>query len=436
MILKKIFKSSSISSISTSLNDPLTPIITLINQQSQRIYYQSEIFLLNDQQIWESFHGILKGDSIQLINNKQSLFINLSSSKILITTKSIEFSNSKRIYLLSTDYLKEWISAINLSIFENIRLMECYTASLISLKGQLLPDLHLVLSPNRFEYIEECSLKIDNQKDWINCWILINPNKGKSKGSIEFYKNKKFNKKNLILKVDEIFNCFNCFSHIDLIETSSLIKMIGNFKIYQSSPQSSPNPNRHSRSISISSISSKNSINSLPSESIITSIHILPKPHASVKNSETLIRLLIPIYDSFKIYGRPLKFNANKSDPKSLLFGLPSLPKTCLLSMELSLEIIVNNWDLLKKNFDNQLIYELFENKILELYKDDQIYSGFYPESWNVELDYSNDDYNDPETPESSISLNSLRNLNNNNNKDNKIDDLNDININELKIVE
>lgn len=74
-------------------------------------------------------------------------------------------------------------------------------------------------------------------------------------------------------------------------------------------------------------------------------VYIIPESHASVKPCEISLRLLIPILNSYKLYGRPAKFISSRTDKNSLLFGLPQLPNTYYLNEKSSLDLINLNID-------------------------------------------------------------------------------------------
>lgn len=48
----------------------------------------------------------------------------------------------------------------------------------------------------------------------------------------------------------------------------------------------------------------------------------------------SLVRFIIPFYDSLNLYGRPKRFNVDHMDPESLLFALPKLPAIDYLTPE------------------------------------------------------------------------------------------------------
>lgn len=64
-----------------------------------------------------------------------------------------------------------------------------------------------------------------------------------------------------------------------------------------------------------------------------TQVYIIPEMHPGVASFETLIRTLIPLLDSFELYGRPKRLRSDRHDPQSLLFGLPVLPKLKYLDL-------------------------------------------------------------------------------------------------------
>ncbi|KAL6452411.1 hypothetical protein SBY92_001669 [Candida maltosa Xu316] len=65
---------------------------------------------------------------------------------------------------------------------------------------------------------------------------------------------------------------------------------------------------------------------------LTNSVYIMPISHPGVPAIETMVRNFIPIIDAFKLYGRPKRLISDKLDQRSLLFGLPSLPRYQYLS--------------------------------------------------------------------------------------------------------
>lgn len=119
-------------------------------------------------------------------------------------------------------------------------------------------------------------------------------------------------------------------------------------------------------------------------------MYVMPIPHPGVSTIETMIRNLIYIFDAFKLYGRPRHLISDKLDPKSLLFGLPSLPRYQYLSNEESFKIVESclknhnsnhgiNWKIV---FDTSL-----ERRMKNGYKGEgdigRLYSGLDYNSFN-----------------------------------------------------
>jgi hypothetical protein len=119
------------------------------------------------------------------------------------------------------------------------------------------------------------------------------------------------------------------------------------------------------------------------------SLYIIPRRHHSVKSFETLIRFLIPIYDAFQLYGRPVKLAAERSNRDSLLFGLPSLPRSRILTPAIANDVVVAHWrdiSLLedhadpasaRSSVDRFDFAKLFNETVERLYGEDPAHRGF-----------------------------------------------------------
>lgn len=407
------------------ISKELVPIVTLLDCQASRVYHQGDVFINvehNDIPIekqdlsFAPVKAIIKGNLLIAYKDNSdfrpvSIDLLEATFKLQSEEKSFIITSSDKlayhIRFIETASLQQWVAAIKLSNYEYIRLNEAYTASLLSAKGSTLSDLHVVLAETRYNVEEWCSIKFGKKGKWINCYSVVTPfeksRKGYKNGSISFYTSSKTSKKNLILTVSNIENCYAVFPHVDLIEESSLLKVHGDATVYNLGSNNCDVPNRsrsaslvsstvqghsrsnsvksHSRAASISSSSSSKSLKGLNIPD--TSLYILPKPHNGVKSFETLIRYLIPVYDSFQLYGRPKKLNANKTDPESLLFGLPSLPHVEVLSSSLANELVAEQWESIVQlegfnEEEDQFNYtQLFNFKIKQLYDSDGKHAGF-----------------------------------------------------------
>lgn len=385
--------------------------------------------------------GIVKGNQLILhkegleASSFKPISINLLEASVVIDDddepSSLVLSSSNKLaYHLKfpeLKFLQQWLSAIKLSNYEFTKLNESYTASLLSSKAMLLSDLHVLMAETRFQNEEWVNIKFSKNSNWIKCFCVITPcdhnkinKKSSSKtknGTVNFYTSTRTTKKNLICSINSIDSCFAVYpNHVDLIDDSTLLKLNGDLTVYNlgmkldddsapSSPisrtnsmkslspvpqaptnnnnnnqmsnaRSRSNSNRHLRSTSISSITSSKSMKGWSIAN--TSLYILPRPHNAVKNFETLIRFLIPLYDSFQLYGRPKRLIAEKFEPQSLLFGLPSLPHTEYLTTELAYNLINTDWSNIVKSNESFDYISLFSQKLKQLYLDNpNSFKGF-----------------------------------------------------------
>lgn len=86
---------------------------------------------------------------------------------------------------------------------------------------------------------------------------------------------------------------------------------------------------------------------------ITNCLYLMPVQHPGVPVIETMIRNFIEIIDAFKLYGRPEHLASDKFDTKSMLFGLPSLPRYKYLSMSEAVEIVKKSHKLaIKENWE------------------------------------------------------------------------------------
>lgn len=463
-------------SLNNNANVPkeLVPIVTLINCQNARVYHKGQLYLnieKNDDALeqdlsYQLVDGLVKGNQVILYKEGlESTFkpisINLleASVKIIASENSLILSSSNKLaYHLKFPelrFLQQWLSSIKLSNFEFTKLNESYTASLLSSKATLLSDLHVLMAETRFQNEEWCNIKFSKNSNWIKCFCVITPCDKKRKnqyktGTIQFYTSSRAAKKHLICSINTVESCFAVYpNHVDLIDDSTLLKLNGDVTVFNlgmqfddmetpSSPISrtnsiksqSPGPNsrsrsnsnargNHLRSTSISSIGSSKSMKGWNINN--TSLYILPRPHNAVKNFETLIRYLIPLYDSFLLYGRPKRLVAEKFDSSSLLFGLPSLPHTEYLTSELAFNLVNLDWSNIMNLGEDYKFHDLFANKLKEFYTKNPNFKGFgdlknslinevnFEDPMVKFNNYSIPDFdNDPSTPKYAFSISDL----------------------------
>lgn len=120
----------------------------------------------------------------------------------------LSFEPNCDISLVSSNLedVKQLSKAISLVQFEYGSLFKALTASIISLMGLKISDIHLILN-NNFSYKDWCYININNE--WIKTWCHIDKRnkatdaKGKSK--VKFYRDdKSTSKKNLICFISDV----------------------------------------------------------------------------------------------------------------------------------------------------------------------------------------------------------------------------------------
>lgn len=326
------------------LSPELAPIVSLLSAQSHRKYCEGVFMLLKDldadgnpsDRKWLEVYGIMIGnevaywDSSQLdasgsvmVGNNKPSYLNFSDGT-LKTCSSLASANGNidNVIVLSTtlknrfllqyssdEDFATWCSSFRLSAFEYKTLQEAYTASLLSARGSLLSDIRVILSEKKFNYEDWTSVRFGAGMPWKRCFAVIEPSKktrkGYKNGFIYFYENEKKNKKTLMAKITNISSVYALYPRTyTIIDKSTLIKLEGSIQF---------DPKEGSKNCSI---------------------FLMPEQHTSVPGYDTLIRFLIPLMDSFHLYGRPKRLNADKLDPNSLLFGLPVLPRVHYLEVK------------------------------------------------------------------------------------------------------
>ena len=167
------------------------------------------------------------------------------------------------------------------------------------------------MADTKFTYEDWVSVRFGTGMPWKRCYAVISPQSSKkkkknSKGSICFYENdKKTKKSNVMTTVVDARALYAVYpSSPILIDISTIIKLEGLVSFEKSEePQD-------------------------------TNIFIMPEKHQGVPGYDTIIRFLIPAMNAFYLYGRPKGLIANRIDPDSLLFALPTLPHIYYLQVD------------------------------------------------------------------------------------------------------
>lgn len=230
----------------------------------------------------------------------------LSNIIVLSTT----LKNRYLLQLATPSLLNEWTSALRLSQFEHTSLQEAYTGALLSSKGSKLNGIKTLLSETKFRHEDYVSVRFGSGMPWRKCWTVVTPMEVKKKknlpppATIAFYEDKKKMKRPPLALITGSYASYAVYPESSvLVNGSTLLKIEG-----------------------------KVTFNDVEGEKD-ASVFLMPEAHPGVPGFETLIRFLIPVLDTFHLYGRPSRLNADKADLRSLLFGMPTLPFTQYLEV-------------------------------------------------------------------------------------------------------
>lgn len=353
----------------------MMPILTLLNAHENREYSEGYLMILNDlnsgmffsmhtlkncimltkidgkpaaDRRWIEAYGKLTGtvlsiwdaSSLENANGEPTpVYINITDSTFksipLLPSPNGDLTNIvvlsttlKNRYLLqfaTPTLLHTWTAAMRLSQFEHTSLQEAYTGALLSSKGSQLNGIRTLLTETKFRHEDYVSVRFGSGMPWKKCWAVVSPSDVKKKRNlpppctIAFYEDKK------------------------KVKRPPLALITGSYAAYAVYPQSSLLING-STMIKIEGKVAFNDVNGEKDASVF----LMPEAHPGVPGFETLIRFLIPVLDTFHMYGRPQRLNADKADMRSLLFGMPSLPYTQYLEVN-DVEMLVslnsaNNW--------------------------------------------------------------------------------------------
>ncbi|KAK9467160.1 hypothetical protein V1512DRAFT_262090 [Lipomyces arxii] len=342
--------------------DPLDPkqispelesIINLVNAQQARCYYEGKFVFLKDldndgkppsDRQWREVYGQLVGTvlsiwdlqalerasensvvsgntramvkptyinvadaSFRLIDSLPAASGGSSISNVIVL--STTFKNRYLLQFGSSSTLLLWSSALRLSIYESISLQEAYTGALLASKGTKLNGIKSLLQETKFKHQDWVLVRFGAGMPWTKCWAVVTPAGYKKKkqnkiGRIDFFESKKTKQKKqkplASVNTGKFVHAVYPESNL-LINTSTMLKMFGTITVYDEATKGAPRDGF---------------------------IFVMPEIHGGVLGFETLIRFLIPTLDAFGLYGRPLRFNADKSDIRSIMFGLPDPPNT------------------------------------------------------------------------------------------------------------
>lgn len=330
-----------------------------------------------------------------IISNDQNKHL----QNVLVVSTTLQ----NRYFLKFSDLssYKEWTAAIRLSLYENVSLQEAYTGAFLSSRGSKLGDIKNILaSNNKFTYSEWVSVRFGPGMTWKRCFAVVTQHSKKNaekekkahhkkrKNILKMKKNKKDDEDMIEDEENDAFPDFHTATsghdHNGTIRFYENDKKISKknamatvldatalYAVYPSSPLLIDNSTIIKLDGSVSFAEDHKVQNS--------SIFIMAEKHMGVPSYDTIIRFMIPAMNAFNLYGRPKQLIANRNDPSSLMFALPTLPCIYYLEVKDILEMINGNetspWN--SEDWNNH-IDQLLELKIKE---HNYIGCGFKPKS-------------------------------------------------------
>jgi CCR4-NOT transcriptional complex subunit CAF120 len=224
----------------------------------------------------------------------------------------------KNRYLLhfnSLHSLTQWTAGIRLSMFEHASLQELYTGSLIAGKGKHLNNIRAIMEKSKFRTEDWARVRFGAGTPWRRCWCVIDPPDEKEfnrlqkslkkkssydrpalpKGDIKFYDTRKTKKAMPIATITDAYSAYAIYPQSKpLIEQSTLVKVEGKITIHS-------NPESKTEGF----------------------VFVMPEVHPAVSGFEMMLRWLFPVYDNFRLYGRPERLIADAQATQGLMFAMP-----------------------------------------------------------------------------------------------------------------
>lgn len=221
----------------------------------------------------------------------------------------------------------QWTAAIRLAIFENTLLQESYTGSLFAGKGKTINNLSEFLRPTRFVHESWTRVRFRPGTPWRRCWCVITPadEKGHARqqktarkatsayeratplplvpGDVSFYEAPEKKGTVPLARITQAWAAFAVYPQsFEHIQHSTLLKVEG--MIHVSTPDTAR----------------KGKVDIVSCEG---SVFVLPEPRPQIAGFEVMLRWLLPVFDTFGLYGRPRRLLADTDNWKSFMFALP-----------------------------------------------------------------------------------------------------------------
>lgn len=332
--------------------EELKPVFSFLSSHANKLYQEGYFLKLDDldtsgkptpNRVWTECFAQLVGtvlsfwdaealDAAGQDGEVAPSFINLADASIkmietlptrnqdvqpLQNVLSISTAGKNR-YLLhfnSLHSLTQWTAGIRLAMFENASLHELYTGSLIAGKGRHLNSINQIMTKSKFRIEDWARVRFGAGTPWRRCWCVIEPPDEREwqksqkrmgrrsayekvaypKGDIKFYDTKKIKKALPIATITDAYSAYAIYPQAKtLINESTLVKLEG-----------------------------KITIHSQPESKTEGFVFVMPEVHPAVSGFEMMLRWLLPVYDTFALYGRPSRLIPDTLDPRSLMFAMP-----------------------------------------------------------------------------------------------------------------
>lgn len=169
----------------------------------------------------------------------------------------------------------------------------------------------------RFKHEDWARVRFGAGTPWRRCWFVVSPPDEKEvqkarktmkrqsaydrsppliRGDIKFYESKKTKRSKPMATITNAYAAYAIYPQaVPLIDQSTLVKIEGTITIHSPPFQSS-------------------------SEGLV---FVMPETHAAVSGFETMLRFLVPTFDTFHLYGRPTRLIAATNHIKSIMFAFP-----------------------------------------------------------------------------------------------------------------
>lgn len=234
-----------------------------------------------------------------------------------VLSVSTAANNRYLLHFNSLNSLTQWTGAVRLAMYEQACLQEAYTGSILAGKARYLNNVKSIMEISRFKNEDWARVRFGAGTPWQRCWSVISPPDEKEiqkaqrehkkqpygskailpKGDIKFYDTKKITKKTKpIATITDAYAAYAVYPQsYPLIDQSSLVKLEGLITIY-----------------------------SVPEATTEGMVYIMPETHVGVSGFEMMLRFLFPVWDTFRLYGRPQKLITGTLDQNGLMFAMPN----------------------------------------------------------------------------------------------------------------